>query len=87
MLTVAATSHETRPSPTQELHLNTSLNHCQPGNAVLLEHEVEGLTLLLSRIQDTPYFQEAVPAQIADPRTLLKVCGESSENQDELTPN
>ena len=43
------------------------------GNAVLLEEEVEGLNLLISRLEESPAFQAAIPIQIAEPKLLLKV--------------
>ncbi|XP_063675415.1 uncharacterized protein LOC134812130 isoform X2 [Bolinopsis microptera] len=42
------------------------------GNSVLLEEEVEGLNLLISRLEENPTFQAAIPAQIKEPKILLQ---------------
>uniref|UniRef100_V9PPI9 [histone H3]-dimethyl-L-lysine(36) demethylase n=1 Tax=Bathyctena chuni TaxID=1403704 RepID=V9PPI9_BATCU len=62
------------------------------GNTVLLEQEVEGLNVLISRLEESKTFQSAIPIQIRNPKLLLQelkdlllhaeidtICGDFSE--------
>ncbi|KAL5265289.1 hypothetical protein ACHWQZ_G006133 [Mnemiopsis leidyi] len=42
------------------------------GNSVLLKEEVEGLNLLISRLEESSTFQAAIPVQIKEPQILLQ---------------
>ena len=44
------------------------------GNRVLLESEVDGLNLMLARLEESIKFQSAIPFQIKDPKHLITVC-------------
>lgn len=55
---------------------NKYLKHIEDhgkGNSVLLEEEVEGLNLLISRLEESEIFQSAIPVQIKTPKLLLQV--------------